>query len=293
VSLKGMTGFARRDGSQGDWTWTTEARSVNGRSLEVRFRAPPGLESLERAAREAAGARFQRGQVGVTVQARRAESIGVARVRGEVIERYLEAMAPLIQAGRVQTPSADGLLALRGVIESSDSDDDAETRAALEAAIARDIAGALDDLAAARAEEGRSLQAVIAGFLSRIEALTAQAEESAAAQPRLIQERFARRLTDLIGEAAPAERILQEAAAQAARADVREELDRISAHLRTARDLLGSEGAAGRRLDFLAQEFMREANTLTAKSASAELTAAGLELKAVIDQLREQVQNVE
>lgn len=293
MSLKGMTGFARREGSQGDWTWTAEARSVNGRSLEVRFRAPPGLEGLERSAREAAVAQFQRGQVGIVVQARRAEGAGVARIHHDAIQRYLAAIAPLVEAGSVSPPTADGLLALRGVIESSDHDDDPESRAAFEGAVATDIAGAVEALAVARAEEGQSLQALIADFLSRIETLTAKAEAAAATQPQLIRDRFAKRLTELVGEAAPVDRILQEAAAQAMRADVREELDRIAAHLSSARQLLNSESPAGRRLDFLAQEFMREANTLTAKSASAELTSAGLELKAVIDQLREQAQNVE
>ncbi len=293
MSLRGMTGFARRDGSIGEWTWTAEARSVNGRTLEVRVRVSSGLDGLERAAREAAQARFHRGQVGIAVQARRAENAGVARIHLKVIERYLDAVRPLVESGQAALPTADGLLALRGVIETADADDDDEARAAFEAAVSGDIGGALDDLAAARAEEGRILQDLIAGFLSRMEVLAGDAQIAAATQPQLIRDRFARRLSELVGEAAPVDRILQEASAQAIRADVREELDRISAHLRTARELLELDGPAGRRLDFLAQEFMREANTLTAKSASAELTAAGLELKAVIDQLREQVQNVE
>jgi uncharacterized protein (TIGR00255 family) len=293
MSLSGMTGFARRDGAQGAWTWTTEVRSVNGRALDVRFRAPAGFESLERLARAAAQARFQRGQVGITVQARRAESMGAARIHLDVIERYLEAISPLIESGRATAPTADGLLALRGVFDSADADDDPDARALLEAALLNDIVGALDDLAKARVREGRALGDLIEGFLARIDAMTIRAETAASTQPQLVRDRFARRLVELLGEAAPQDRILQEAAAQAARADVREELDRIRAHLIAAREIIDSAGPAGRRLDFLAQEFMREANTLTAKSASAELTTAGLELKTVIDQLREQVQNVE
>jgi uncharacterized protein (TIGR00255 family) len=293
MSLSGMTGFARRDGAQGAWTWTTEVRSVNGRTLDVRFRAPAGFESLERLAREAAQARFQRGQVGITVQARRAESMGAARIHMDVIERYLEAISPLIESGRATAPTADGLLALRGVLDSADADDDPDARALLEAALLNDIVGALDDLAKARVREGRALGDLIEGFLVRIDAMTIRAETAASTQPQLVRDRFARRLVELLGEAAPQDRIIQEAAAQAARADVREELDRIRAHLIAAREIIDSAGPAGRRLDFLAQEFMREANTLTAKSASAELTTAGLELKTVIDQLREQVQNVE
>jgi uncharacterized protein (TIGR00255 family) len=219
--------------------------------------------------------------------------MGAARIHHDVIELYLAAIAPLIASGRATAPTADGLLALRGVFDSADADDDPDARAELEAAIFRDIAGALDDLAEAREGEGRTLGILIEGFLTRVDALTLSAETAASTQPQLVRDRFARRLAELLGEAAPHERILQEAAAQAARADVREELDRIRAHLKSAREILDSDGPAGRRLDFLAQEFMREANTLTAKSASAELTAAGLELKTVIDQLREQVQNVE
>jgi uncharacterized protein (TIGR00255 family) len=293
MSLKGMTGFSRRDGALGAWSWTVETRSVNGRSLEVRFRAPPGFENLERAAREAAQARFQRGQLGVTLQLRKSQAAGAARIQFDVLERYMEAMAPLIASGRAAAPTADGLLSLRGVFETTDADEDPEARASLEAAISQDIATALDGLAEARNEEGRALADLISGFVIRMRDLAAEAEAAVQAQPQLIQERFARRLAELVGEAAAADRILQEAAVQAVRADVREELDRLGAHLRSADELLKGGQPVGRRLDFLAQEFMREANTLTAKSASSELTGVGLELKAVIDRFREQVQNVE
>jgi uncharacterized protein (TIGR00255 family) len=293
MSLSGMTGFARQEGALSSWTWAVEARSVNGRNLEVRFRGPPGFDALERIAREAAQARFQRGQVGVNLQARRVDAGGEARINHEVLERYLAALAPLIKAGRVAPPAADGLLALRGVVETADADEGPEVRAALEAAMAADIATALDGVAAARAEEGRSLARLIAEFLTRIEALTTLARTAADEQPGLIRDRFARRLEELLGEAASPERILQEASVIAARADVREELDRLAAHAVSARALLNEPLAAGRRFDFLAQEFMREANTLCAKAAAPALTAAGLDLKAAVDQLREQVQNVE
>jgi uncharacterized protein (TIGR00255 family) len=293
MSLSGMTGFSRRDGALGDWTWSIEARSVNGRTLEVRLRAPPAFEGLERAAREAAQARFQRGQVGVTVQARRAEAPGRVRINYEVLGGYLAAMAPLVESGQAAPPAADGLLALRGVLETGEAEDDPEDRAALEAALAEDIAAALEALARVRADEGRVLHAVLSGFIDEIAALTAAADAAAADQPGIIRDRFARRLEELLGEAAPAEKILQEAATQAVRADIREELDRLAAHVVQARTLIDGDAPAGRRLDFLAQEFMRESNTLTAKSASPALTRVGLDLKAVVDRLREQVQNVE
>jgi uncharacterized protein (TIGR00255 family) len=293
MSVRGMTGFSRREGGLGAWTWAIEARSVNGRNLEARFRGPPGFEGLERVVREGAQARFQRGQVAVNLQAKRVESAGEIRVNHDLIALYLAATAAHVQEGRASPPSADGLLALRGVIDSGEAGENPEARQTLETAMAADIELALDALAASRAAEGRALHDLLVGFLGGIEALIASAQAAAEAQGPLIRDRFARRLEELIGEVAPSERILQEAAVMAVRADVREELDRLATHSASARALLGEAPPAGRRLDFLAQEFMREANTLTAKSASPALTAAGLELKAVVDRLREQVQNVE
>lgn len=293
MALSGMTGFARVEGAHGAWSWSVEARSVNGRNLETRFRGPPGFESLERAARDGAQARFQRGQLTVGVQAKRAESGGETKVNIQVLERYLTAGGPYVATGMVAKPSLDGLLALKGVIEAREDEDDAETRAAVEAAMAASIAHALDGLKSARLEEGAALSPVLHGLVDRIEALNRQAEGEAAGQPSVLKERFARRMAELVGEGAAEERIVQEAAAQAVKADVREELDRLDSHVAAARGLLASEGASGRRLDFLSQEFMRESNTLCSKSALTALTAIGLELKAVIEQFREQVQNVE
>jgi uncharacterized protein (TIGR00255 family) len=293
MSLNGMTGFGRAEGALGAWSWAAEARSVNGRNLEVRFRGPPGFEGLERAAREGAQARFQRGQLTVGVQARRADGAGAVRLNLEQLERYLAAGAPYVASGAVAPPSLDGLLALRGVIEAADAVEDPEALAELEAAMAATIGAALDVLASARAGEGRSLAGVLDGLVGQIGELTGKASALAAGQPIIIKARFEKRLTELAGEAATEERILQEAAAMAVKADVQEELDRLRGHVDAARDLLASDGAVGRRLDFLTQEFMREANTLCSKSASGALTAIGLDLKATIEQFREQVQNVE
>lgn len=293
MALSGMTGFSRVEGAHGAWSWSVEARSVNGRNLETRFRGPPGFEGLERAARDGAQARFQRGQLTVGVQAKRSESAGETKVNIQVLERYLTAGGPYVATGMVAKPSLDGLLALKGVIEAREDEDDAETRAAVEAAMAASIAQALDGLKSARLEEGAALSPVLHGLVDRIEDLNRQAESEAASQPSVLKERFARRMAELIGEGAAEERIVQEAAAQAVKADVREELDRLASHVAAARGLLAGEGASGRRLDFLSQEFMRESNTLCSKSALTALTAIGLELKAVIEQFREQVQNVE
>jgi len=293
MALSGMTGFGRAEGAQGDWTWAIEARSVNGRNLEVRFKTPPGFDSLERFIRDGGQARFQRGQVNVSVQARRAEAAGAVSVNLAQLERYLEAVQPYIAAGKVAPPAADGLLALRGVVEAAEAEDDAEARAALEQAMAGSIAVALDALKAARLEEGAALTPVLSGLIDRVDALVAAAETESAGLPMVIKERFARRMTELLDGAVSEERIAQEAAVMATKADVREELDRLAGHVAAARTLLAGDGAAGRRLDFLTQEFMREANTLCSKSATPALTAVGLDLKAVIEQFREQVQNVE
>ena len=291
--LSGMTGFGRADGAEGDWSWSVEARSVNGRNLDVRFRGPPGFDSLERLAKASGQAKLNRGQVTLGVQAKRADA-GAAglKVNAEVLARYLQLANQLAEEGAVP-PSADGLLGLRGVLEAPEDEDDAEARAVVEARIAASIDAALDALKISREREGAQLLPVITGFIDRIEALVAEAETEAAAQVEAIRDRFTRRITELAPDAPGLEdRIFLEAAALATKADVREELDRLTAHVASARTLL-QQPPAGRKLDFLMQEFMREANTLCSKSATTALTGIGLELKAVIEQLREQVQNVE
>lgn len=293
MTISGMTGFGRAEGAAGGWSWAVEARSVNGRNLEVRFRGPPGFDGLERAAREQAQARFTRGQVTVGVQAKRVEGANAVRLNLEQLERYLAVGRAYVADGKAGPPSLDGLLALKGVIETEDAVEDPEARAELEAAMAASIGQAMDGLLAARREEGASLEGLLSGFLGRTAELVARAEAVAGEQPAAIKERFAKRMADLIGEGADEARIVQEAAVMAVKADVREELDRLAGHVAAARQLLASDGGVGRRLDFLTQEFMREANTMCSKSASRDLTAIGLDLKAVIDQFREQVQNVE
>ena len=293
MPLSGMTGFGRAEGAAGDWSWSVEARSVNGRNLDLRFRGPQGFDGLERGAREAAQARFQRGQLTVGVQAKRAESGAAVKVNLEVLERYLAMGAPYLADGRAAAPALDGLLALRGVIEADAGADDPEALVEIEKAMLASIGQALDGMAEMRRSEGASLRIVLDGLVDRIASLAAEAARLAAEQPQAIKERFARRLAELIGEAASEDRIVQEAAVMAVKADVREELDRLNAHVDAARGLLAQDGGVGRKLDFLTQEFMREANTLCSKAAIGGLTAVGLDLKAVIEQFREQVQNVE
>ncbi|RZJ18530.1 MAG: YicC family protein [Brevundimonas sp.] len=292
-TLSGMTGFGRADGALDGWTWTVEARSVNGRALEVRYRGPGGFDTLERLAKTAAQARLNRGQVTLGVQAKRAEGSETApRVNQGVLATYLKLANALAEEGATP-PSADGLLSLRGVLEAPEEDDDPETHSAVEAAMAASIEQALDALKLSREREGAQLLPVITDFIGGIEALVDRAEAEAQTQVEVIRDRFTRRITELAPDAPGLEdRVFLEAAALATKADVREELDRLTAHVASARTLL-QQPPAGRKLDFLMQEFMREANTLCSKSATTALTGIGLELKAVIEQLREQVQNVE
>ena len=292
TAISGMTGFGRADGASGDWTWSVEARSVNGRNLEVRFRGPPGFDGLERHAKSAAQTRLSRGQITLGIQAKREVGAASLKVNQDVLARYLTLANQLAEEGATP-PSADGLLSLRGVLEAPEEIDDPEARAAVEAAMAASIDQALDALRISRDREGSQLLPVIADFIDRIAALVVQAEAGATAQTDAIRERFSRRMTELAPDAPGLEdRIFLEAASLATKADVREELDRLAAHVDSARTLL-QQPPAGRKLDFLMQEFMREANTLCSKSATTALTGIGLELKAVIEQLREQVQNVE
>src|SRR5436190_7655521 len=199
MALSGVTGFGRAEGALGAWSWAVEARSVNGRNLEVRFRGPPGFEGLERAAREGAQGRFQRGQLTVGVQAKRAEGAGAVRLNLEQLERYLAAGAPYVAAGQAAPPRLDGLLSLKGVIEAADAVEDPEAQAALEAAMAGSIATALDGLAVARAEEGRALSGVLGGLVDHIGTLTAKSSALAQGQPAIIKARFEKRLTELAG----------------------------------------------------------------------------------------------
>ncbi len=292
-ALSGMTGFGRADGALDGWTWSVEARSVNGRNLEIRFRGPNGFDNLERLTKAAGQTRLGRGQVTVGVQARRAPGdVSALKVNEAVLARYLALANQLAEEGATP-PSADGLLALRGVLDLDEAVDDPEAHVAIEAGMAATVEQALDALRASREQEGAQLRPVLEAFIARIESMVATAETEAAAQTEAVRDRFSRRMAELVPDSPGLQdRIVLEAAALATRADVREELDRLTAHVASARLLL-DQAPAGRKLDFLVQEFMREANTLCSKSATTALTAVGLDLKAVIEQLREQVQNVE
>lgn len=291
--LSGMTGFARLTGEAvwGSWAW--EAKSVNGRSLDVRVNVPPGAEALERDVKAMAAARFNRGSLQVGLRIELAAS-GASAVINEALLADLAQAARKVSGRELSSEAIATLMAVKGVVDAGATSTrdvmDAETLAMLTAG----AAAALDGLAEGRKAEGASLQTLLGDLLGEMERLTAEAETFAATQPELIRAKLTRQLEELDREGrVDAERYAAEVALSAAKADVREELDRLAAHIRTGRELLGAGSPAGRKLDFLAQELNREANTLCSKSISLDLTNAGLGLKGVIDQFKEQSANVE
>lgn len=296
MPLASMTGFARVAGAQGRSAWAWELRSVNAKGLDLRIRVPQGWDAVELAARTIAQQGLKRGAVQATLTLARPEETPEARVNEAALNAVLSAAAAisarLPQAG---APSMDALIATRGVIEFVEPEETAEEREAAAEAMGRDFAAAVEALQRARAQEGAALETVLGDRLSSIEALTARADACPGRSPEAVRKRLAEQVAALLGTgvALDPDRLHQEAALIATRADIREELDRLVAHVEAARVLIAEGGAIGRRLDFLAQEFGRESNTLCAKSNDRALTAIGLELKAVVEQFREQVQNVE
>ncbi|WP_291844711.1 YicC/YloC family endoribonuclease [Maricaulis sp.] len=290
--LSGMTGFARVDGQTPGWSWTWEARSVNGKGLEARFRLPTGFERLESKARDLAKAHFTRGNVNATLNLRRESEAGGGRIDLSRLRSLIDQAAPLLESGAVQRPTLDGLLALPGMIDSDQADEGEDTDA-LDKAILASLGSALEGLRAARREEGAALCGVLTGHVEEITRLTAEAAGHAATRTDAIRDRIAAKFTELLPDGLPEDRLATEAAMLAVKMDVREELDRLHAHIGSARELLARGSPVGRKLDFLSQEFNREANTLCSKSSDSSLTAIGLSLKNTVDQFREQIQNVE
>ena len=292
-NLASMTGYGRAEGSALGTFWVWEIKSVNGRGLEVRSRLGNGFEHLEPEVRNRTSAVLGRGNVSVSLRLTHAGGNRQVTVNGDLLSQLVEAAREL--AGDGPPPSVDALLALPGVIEMTEPDPSEKDHQDLNAALLADLDRALAALAAARSEEGARMGEVLAAHVDSIAALNEAAGTTAATQPHAIRDKLAERLNGLLaGDAAiDPDRLAQEAALLAVKADVAEELDRLSGHVAGARKLLAEGGPIGRRLDFLSQEFAREANTLCAKSADAELTRLGLELKVVIDRLREQVQNLE
>ena len=291
-----MTGFARAEGRDDSLHWIWELKSVNGRTLDLRCRLPAGMDGLEPIARAAVAEKLRRGNVSVSLTLMRGAKPPKIRINREVLAQLVGVVNELQGQVEAAPPRLDGLLAVRGVVDViEEEEEDEAVRQARQERIAATLTEALDALRRMRAAEGARLAAIVGGHLDEIEKLRAAAAATAAVQPPALRERLRSQVAALLESvpALPEERLAQEAALIIAKGDVREELDRLAAHVAAARDLMAENGAVGRKLDFLCQEFNREANTLCSKSTDVELTRIGLALKAAIEQLREQIQNIE
>lgn len=296
MPLNSMTGFARVEGSSAAARWHWELRSVNGKGLDARFRLPSGLDRLDARLRAELARQLRRGNCQITLTLERTAEASPLRVNRDALRVVVDAVGELRRTMETAPPRPEGILALKGVLENAeDVEETEEERAAFEEALVSSFAEAVTALARARAEEGAKLESILRDQIALVEKLTADAAACPAAAPEAIKARLMAQVSELLGASPslPEERLAQEAAILATKADIREELDRLAAHVAQARELLASAEPVGRRLDFLTQEFNREANTLCSKAADVSLTRIGLDLKTVIDQFREQVQNVE
>lgn len=297
--IASMTGYARAQGADDRRRWVWEARSVNGRNLEIRCRVPQGFERLENLARTAVGGRLKRGNVSLTLTLTSERQSSPLRINRALLTELATLVEEVRKSTGAAAPSADGLLRVRGVIEEEEEDGQTEEQlAVLDKALTATLDEVLKALVAARAAEGKALAKVIDGHVGEIESLCKRAAERALAQIGTVRARFESQLADLMGRVPQLseERFAQEVALLVGKADVREELDRLAAHIAQARTLLAEarvDNPVGRKFDFLCQEFNREANTLCSKSADIELTRIGIDLKGAVERMREQVQNVE
>jgi uncharacterized protein (TIGR00255 family) len=293
LALASMTGFARTAGEGFGISWVWEVKSVNGRGLDLRLKLPPGFDGLEPELRAELGRRCRRGNVSAGLSVTRTR-LPPLRVNRELLAQLIALVGELSGSVAAAPPRLDGLLALRGVVETAEEDDEAVVEQRRDAVLGG-WAAAIDRLAATRGEEGARLEALLAVQIAEMERLVAAATGCAAAQPAAIRARLEAMLAGLaeLVPALPEERLAQEVALLAARADIREEIERLGAHLQQAGELLREPEPVGRRLDFLCQELNREANTLCSKSADIGVTRVGIALKAAVEQFREQVQNVE
>jgi len=295
MAIVSMTGFAEAQGQRESARWRWEAKSVNGRGLDVRLRMPPGFDGIEQAARMLATERFRRGSIQAMLTFEPADGARGLRVDPVALAAAVKIAREVALETGLAPARIDGLLALKGVLVQDDGQTlDDQERAYRDAAVLETLALALDALAKARATEGAKLSAVLHAQVAEIARLTEEATRLAATQPAAIRDKLTTQIKEAVASGNFSEdRLAQEVALIALRGDVREELDRLHAHVQEARTLLDSGDAVGRKLDFLAQEFNREANTLCSKSSDIQLTRVGLALKATIDQFREQSQNVE
>jgi len=295
MALQSMTGFARREGTTDRWRWAWELRSVNGKGLDIRLRLPPGLERLENDVKRLAGEQFSRGNMQVSLSVSSPESRVETVLNQEALAAVLSLRDQLADIIDPAPLKLDTLLGIRGIVDFRETEDSPEAIAARDAEIMNGLSLALTDLRHMREQEGAALSRVLLDQVAIIERLTGVVESDPSRSPREIAARLAAQVAMLMDASGKfdQDRLHAEAAILATKADLREEIDRLKAHVAAARDLLAKCGPIGRKLDFLAQEFNRESNTICSKSNAAAVTAAGIELKVVIDQFREQVQNLE
>jgi uncharacterized protein (TIGR00255 family) len=295
MALSSMTGFARGHGVSGPYGWAWEIKSVNGKGLDLRLRLPPGWDAIESAIRARAAETLARGSIQAALTVERTGAAASVRVNTDVLEAVLAAARQIARRIEASPPTLDGLLGLKGVIEIGEAEESEDERRGAEAAITAGFGEAIAALAAMRQHEGAALGRVLDARLGEIDDLTDRAERVPGRRPEAIRARLAEQVGALLAQSDrfDPDRLHQEAILIATKADIREELDRLAAHVAQARLLMVQGGPIGRRLDFLAQELSREANTLCAKANDVELTNIGLELKAAVEQFREQVQNVE
>ncbi len=294
LTLKSMTGFACVDGVAGGYSWAWEVKSVNAKGLDLRFRLPHGFDAIEASSRKLVSEKVSRGNLSINLNLQRPERPPTLAVNRDVLDQMI-ALA-VEYRGSTENVSIETLLGLRGVLEVVE--DQQEDKAEIEqrdAEIASGFSELMAALAMARSEEGARMGAIVDEHIEEISSLISEAVELAEMQPARRRERLTMQLEELLDGDSPVapERLAQELVLLVAKGDVREELDRLVAHVGAARDLMVEDGAVGRRLDFLCQEFNREANTLCSKSSDIQLTRIGLALKAAIERLREQIQNIE
>ncbi|MET0606786.1 MAG: YicC/YloC family endoribonuclease [Beijerinckiaceae bacterium] len=295
MPLASMTGFARAAGSGPAARIVWELKSVNAKALDIRVRVPPGLDDVAEIARKRIAEALKRGTCFASLAVQRDERPPVVKINDELLRQLVALAGKYSSRDGLRPPSLDGLLAVRGVVDFAEARDDDSAEQALRQAVVQLLDGALGDLEIARATEGAALDQILTQRLGAMTRLVDAAETAPARQPAAIKQRLMSNIAALLdsGREFDQNRLHQEAVLLASRADIREELDRLKAHIAAAGALIAEGGAVGRRLDFLAQEMAREANTLSAKANDIALNATGLELKTIVEQFREQVQNVE
>lgn len=295
MTLQSMTGFARSEGTSGRYRWAWELRSVNGKGLDLRLRLPSGMETLETAFRDIASQSLSRGNIQAGLSLSASETKLEAVVNRDALDAVLALKQELGSAISDAPLSFDTLLSVRGLVEFREPVETEEVQSARNADIVAGFSAAVAALRSMREREGTSLYALLSTHIDRIEQLTSVINADPSRQPEHVRARLEAQIA-LIGDGTSGldrERLYAEAALLATKADLREEIDRLTSHVSAARELLATGGPVGRKLDFLAQEFNRESNTICSKSNASAVTAAGIELKVVIDQFREQVQNLE